>query len=54
MRIIEHKESAKIMSALERIAKEVNEDPNVWKNEEEFYKKYGTLSEEDMRKTFTI
>lgn len=43
-----------MQAALDRIAKEVDEDPNVWKKEEEFYEKYGTLTEEDMRKTFTI
>ena len=30
-----------LMATLERIAKEVDEDLNVWKNEEEFYKRYG-------------
>ncbi|NOR77561.1 MAG: hypothetical protein GQ523_03860 [Methanophagales archaeon] len=39
---------------LEEIAKAVDEDPNMWNLEEEYQRKYGTLTEEDMRKAFTI
>jgi len=39
---------------LEEIAKAVDEDPNMWNLEEEYQRKYGTLTEEDMRKVFTI
>ncbi|MEA3488527.1 MAG: hypothetical protein U9R10_04665 [Euryarchaeota archaeon] len=38
----------------EEIAKAVDEDPNMWDKEEEYLRKYGTLTEEDMRKAFTI
>ncbi len=31
----------KLLAVLERISKEVDEDPNMWKKEEDFYKKYG-------------
>ena len=44
----------KLITTLERIAKEVDEDPNMWKKEEEYQGKYGTLTEEDMKKVFTI
>lgn len=54
MTIIEHKEAIKVIAALERIAQEADADPNVWKTEEEYYRKYGTLTEEDIRKTFSI
>ena len=38
----------------EEIAKAVDEDPSMWDKEEEYQRKYGTLTEEDMRKAFTI
>lgn len=43
-----------LIAALERIAKEVGNDPNVAELAEEDQRKYGTLTEEDLRKTFTI
>ena len=39
---------------LDEIAKAVDEDPNTWKYEEEYWRKYGTLTEEDRMKRFTI
>ena len=51
---MEEKEAEKIIATLEKIAKAVDEDPNMWKSEEEFQRKYGTLTGEDLRKTFTI
>ena len=43
-----------LIATLERIAKEVGDDPNVAALAEEDQRKYGTLTEEDMKKTFTI
>jgi hypothetical protein len=37
-----------------RIAEEVENDPEVTKKAEEFHRKYGILTEEDLVKTFTI
>ena len=42
------------MQMLGRIAKEVDEDPGMWRREEEYMRKFGTLIEEDLRMTFTI
>lgn len=44
----------KIIAALIRIAEEVENDPEEAKKAEEFQRKYGTLTEEDLRITFTI
>jgi tripartite-type tricarboxylate transporter receptor subunit TctC len=43
-----------IIAELVRIAEEVENDPEVAKKAEEFQRKYGTLTEEDLRITFTI
>lgn len=43
-----------IIAAIIRIAEEVENDPKTAKKEEEFQRKYGTLTEEDERITFTI
>ncbi|KAF5412421.1 MAG: hypothetical protein C5S38_08350 [Candidatus Methanophagaceae archaeon] len=48
------KEEEEIIATLEKIAKEVGDDPNVAELAEEDQRKYGTLTEEDLRKTFTI
>jgi len=39
---------------LDKKMKEVMNDPDLPKKVEEYQKKYGTLSEEDLRKQFTI
>ena len=44
----------KLIITLKKIAKEVGDDPNVAKLAEEDQRKYGTLTEEDLRKAFTI
>jgi len=38
--MIVHKEN-ELMSILERVTTETDEDPNVWKKEEDFYNKHG-------------
>jgi tripartite-type tricarboxylate transporter receptor subunit TctC len=43
-----------IIATLEAILKKVEEDPKVGEMREEYQRKYGTLTEEDFRKTFTI
>jgi hypothetical protein len=43
-----------IVEFAKKIVNRVNNDPEVWKREEEYHRKYGTLKEEDLRKTFTI
>lgn len=48
------KEEKEIIATLERIAKEVDEDVKVGKLAEEYQRKYGTLTEENLRKMFTI
>ncbi len=48
------KNREEIITILESIAKEVEDDPKVAELAEEDQRKYGTLTEEDLRKTFTI
>jgi hypothetical protein len=43
-----------IIADLIRIVDEVDNDPEVAIKEEAFYRKYGTLSGEDLALTFTI
>lgn len=43
-----------VVEALVRVVKEVGKDPEVRKKEEEFQRKYGTLTAEDLALTFTI
>jgi tripartite-type tricarboxylate transporter receptor subunit TctC len=48
------KEEEEIIATLEKIAKKVDEDPKVRELAEEYQRKYGTLTGEDLRKSFTI
>jgi hypothetical protein len=43
-----------LMSTLKRKVEEVENDPEVVKKAEEFQRKYGTLTREDLDITFTI
>ena len=43
-----------VIETLIRIAEEVESDPEVAKKTEEFQRKYGTLTAEDLALTFTI
>ena len=43
-----------VIEALERIVEEVGNDPEVRRKEEEFQRKYGTLTAEDLLRPFTI
>lgn len=48
------KKREEIIAILEKIAKEVEDDPKVAELAEEDQRRYGTLTEEDLKKTFTI
>jgi hypothetical protein len=43
-----------VMEVLKRVCEEVEKDPEVAKKAEEFQRKYGTLTAEDLAMTFTI
>lgn len=43
-----------VIEVLKRIVEKVESDPEVAKREEEFQRKYGTLTAEDLAITFTI
>ena len=46
-------EEEKLRTLIEKLDK-IDQDPEVRKLGEEYKQKYGTLTEEDLRKTFTI
>lgn len=48
------KKEDEIIATLNRIAEEVENDPEVARKVEEFQRKYCTPTEEDLRITFTI
>jgi len=48
------KEIISLRKRLKEIDEKFDEDPNMLKKAEEYRKKYGTLTESDLMKTFTI
>ncbi len=47
-------EKKEIVSILEEIASELRSDPNLRELSEEYQRRYGMLTEEDLKKVFTI
>lgn len=48
------REKREVVAILERIVAEITSDPETRKMSEEYQRRYGVLTEEDLRKTFTI
>lgn len=51
---VDEKKLKTIMKTIAKIMEEIENDPEVRELAEEYQRKYGTLTEEDLRKAFTI
>ena len=51
---MEHMAEGDIMLIFEEVVKKVRNDPHTRKLAEEYHGRYGALTEEDLKKTFSI
>lgn len=54
MEKLEGKSREEIMQLLSAIYTRIDDDPEVWEEAEEFQKRFGTLTDKELRRTITI